>query len=107
MQNDPSHSPQGEDMEEVDLPLVPLGQVVQGTGWGDRAVVLPPLWEGLYLMVELDMGSPLRDFLQGLISHMGNTRELPPALMSWMERQQRAMDEMGGAPHQGGWFKSI
>ncbi len=30
-----------------DLPLEPLVQVVQGTGWGERAVVLPPLWEGL------------------------------------------------------------
>ena len=79
-------------MEEVDLPLVPLGQVVQRTGWGDRAVVLLPLWEGLYLRVEHDMGNPQRDFLQGLISHMGNTRELPPALVSWMERQQKAME---------------
>ena len=88
--------PQVEDMGGVAIPLVPLGQLVQGTGWGDQAVVLLPLWEGLYLRVEHDMGSPLRDFLQGLISHMGNTRELPPALMSWMERQQRAMEEMGG-----------
>ncbi len=63
-------------MEEVvgeELPLVPLGQVVQGTGWGEREVVLPPLWEGLYLRVEHDMGSPLRDFLQGLVSRLGNT----------------------------------
>lgn len=43
------------------------------------------------------MGSPLRDFLQGLISRMGNTtQELPPALMAWMDRQQKAMEEMGG-----------
>jgi hypothetical protein len=57
---------QGEDMKAVsgeNLPLVPLGQVVQSTGWGDRAVTLPPLWEGLYIRVEHDMGSPLGDFL--------------------------------------------
>ncbi len=85
-------------MEEAvgeDLPLVPLEQVVRGTGWGERAVVLPPIWEGLYLRVEHDMGSPLWDFLQG--SRLGNTpQELHPALMAWMERQQRAMEEMGG-----------
>ena len=92
-------------MEEVDIHLVPLGQVVQGTGWGDRAVALPQLWEGLYLRVEHDMGSPLQDFLQGLIGQMGNTRELPPALMAWMERQQRAMEEIGGTPQHGGWLK--
>ncbi len=61
-------------------------------------MVLPPLWEGLYLRVKHDMGSPLRDFLQGLVSRLGNTsQELPPALMAWIERQQRAMEEMGGA----------
>lgn len=97
-------APSQEDGMEVtvveDLPIAPLGQVIQGTGWGERAVNLPPLWEGLYLRVEHDVGSPLRDFLQGLISRMGNTtQELPPALMAWMERQQRAMEEMGGALH--------
>ncbi len=75
-----------EEVVEEDLPLVPLGQVVQGTGWGERAVVLPPLWEGLYLRVDHDMGSPLRDFLQGLVNRMGNTpQELPPTLMAWLE----------------------
>ncbi len=58
-----------------DLPIVPLGQVIQETGWGERAVNFPPLWEGLYLRVEHDMGSPLMDFLQGLISRMGNTTQ--------------------------------
>ncbi len=69
-----------------ELPLVPLGHVVQGTGWGERAVVLPLLWEGLNLRVEHDMGSSLRDFLQGLVSRLGNTpQELPPDLMAWIE----------------------
>ena len=36
-----------EELVEEDLPLVPLGQVVQGTGWGDRVVDLPSLWEVL------------------------------------------------------------
>ncbi len=97
-------------MEEVvgeDLPLVHLGQVDQGTGWDERAVVLPPLWEGLYLRVEHDMGRPLRDFLQGLVSRLGNTpQELHPALMAWKKGNSGPWRRWGGTPQHGGWVES-
>jgi hypothetical protein len=43
-------APSQEDGMEVsiveDLPIVPLGQVIQETGWGERAVNLPPFGKG-------------------------------------------------------------